>query len=123
MKCIICDGSLRCLYKDLYDDRYGAPGKFDIYKCQSCGFARIRPEILKKNLSNFYEKYYPLSSVSSNEVVNSANPYLSIKDFILGTNNVCHKYAVKGQTVLDVGSGSGQSVYELKLKGCEGFGI
>ena len=58
MNCKICGKKTSLFYSDLYDDRYGAPGVYAVYRCQKCGFGRIDPVLEKTKIGQFYKDYY-----------------------------------------------------------------
>lgn len=103
-KCIVCDSSCNLLYNGLFDDRYGAPGYFSIYRCKKCGFGRTLPTIKRTEIGNLYKKYYQPSSLSVQDVERSK--FIISKFFLLlmGVDNTAHRHINKGSDVLDVGS-------------------
>lgn len=118
-QCNICGDITYLKYKSLFDDRHGYPKKFDIYKCFNCGFMQTQPQLTERQLTNIYTKYYPKRDIDIDSVVNNAKNIPTkqeIKDKGLKTN--CHYSTKKGQTVLDIGCGTCQSLLEIKrLKG------
>lgn len=42
----------------LRDDRFGAPGSFDIWQCSGCGLEQTWPQPAKEELRRLYETYY-----------------------------------------------------------------
>lgn len=122
--CTICHSKTELIYKDLFDDRYGAPGKHSIYRCIKCGFARIFPGIAKNNrLGKFYSKYYPLLSVSPDLLQKSVKIYPNWLLWLRGNNNTAHYHIKPNSTVLDIGSGSGLSLLEIEKLGSEAYGV
>jgi SAM-dependent methyltransferase len=109
--------------RNMFDDRYGAPGLYTIYKCEECGFGRTKPELKKTQIGSFYRKYYPLSKTNAKEVRESAYDLPYFLSWIWGLNNSAHKYIKKTSNVLDIGSGSGVSLLEIKKMGAKGFGV
>jgi len=123
MKCTICKGKTKSLHNNLYDDRYGAPGNFSINCCKKCGFCRIDPVLNKDKIGKFYQKYYPLSSLKVTDVKKSINNFPKFVNWIMGTNNITHRYIDKNSNVLDVGSASGVSLLEIKKLGGNAYGV
>jgi 2-polyprenyl-3-methyl-5-hydroxy-6-metoxy-1,4-benzoquinol methylase len=123
MKCLICGGKAQKSIKNLFDDRYGAPGKYNVFKCTKCGFGRLDPVLKEKEIGNFYAKYYPLSTFTKDEVLKSSHPFLNFKDWFYGVDNIAHKYVKGGAEVLDIGSASGLSLIEIKQLGAAAYGV
>lgn len=114
---------MKIQHRGLFDDRYGAPGKHNIYECKNCGFGKIHPELSRKKIGQFYKKYYPLPSLTSQKIRKQAKKNNPLKSWIFGTNNVCHTHAKPGEKVLDIGSASGVSLLEIKLLGAKAYGV
>jgi len=123
-KCKICDSSLFIFVKDIFDDRHGYPGRFDIYRCDSCGFGQTVPEIPEDKISEIYTRYYPRRHIQVEELKN--NP-VHVKPPVLrwwfGINNTAHYHVKKGTRVLDIGCGDCTSIREINAMGAEGYGI
>lgn len=122
-KCMICGDKTSLFLTELYDDRYGAPGKYSIYKCLNCGFGRLYPLLNKKIISKFYSKYYPLGYETVKSVMSSAKRSNKFLNWLNGTRHIAHYYVTVDSDVLDVGSGSGVSLLEIKNLGGRAFGV
>lgn len=109
--------------EDLYDDRYGAIGRYNIYKCQNCGFGQTFPGLKKHEVDKFYSKLYPLASYSVEKVKESVDLPNEFISWLFGIDNTCHRYIKKKAKVLDIGSGTGVSLIEIKKLGGEAYGI
>jgi len=123
IKCKICRSDSKSFLKNLFDDRYGYKGFFDVYKCINCGFIQTEPALKDDELSDLYTNYYPRQNLSSKEVMASINKDSKWKRWFLGINNTTHFYINKKAKVLDIGCGSGVSLLEIKEKGAEAYGI
>jgi 2-polyprenyl-3-methyl-5-hydroxy-6-metoxy-1,4-benzoquinol methylase len=123
MKCSICHfhGALRS-YLDLYDDRYGYPGKFSVFQCSSCGHKQLKADFTSEQLSELYTSYYPRSSFDLQQY----QPYQDVNGFNTWLNgNYCSAYLwiPKNVRVLDIGCGFGESLGYHTSRGCEAYGV
>ena len=121
--CQICSTKTVVKYKGLYDDRYGAKGKHNIYICQKCGFGKTTPGISKKEIGKFYKKHYPLSRVDINKLTKQPTIPSKLITWLKGLNHTTHYQAKKGQKVLDIGCGSCRSLVEIKSLGVKAYGV
>lgn len=120
---MICKSSYKISQKNLSDDRYGAPGKYSIYKCKNCGFGRTKPVLDQKDIGQFYAKYYPLESITAEQVKKEINIKPRWLAWLIGTSNTAHWWIKPKSSVLDIGSASGISLMEIKKLGGEAYGV
>lgn len=123
MYCVICGGKLKKNHSDLFDDRYGAPGTYSIYSCKKCCFAMTCQSLSKNKIGKFYEKYYPLSKYNAKSVKSNAKVWNKFLAWLMGVDNTTHWKIRLNSKVLDIGSGSGQSLLEIKMLGGKGYGV
>lgn len=124
LKCKICESPLLPFEKDIFDDRHGYPGKFDIYRCESCGFGQTIPEIPEDRISEIYTRYYPRRTIQVEDMKNSpAYVKPSVVRWWFGIDNTAHYHVKKGTKVLDIGCGDCTSIREINAMGAEGYGI
>lgn len=121
--CIICQGKTKLFFPDLFDDRYGAPGKYSIYRCVKCGFGTIYPILSKEKIGRFYARYYPLDRLDASQIIQSASVPNRFSTWLDGTDNIAHRYITCGSSVLDIGSASGVSLLEIEKLGGNAFGV
>lgn len=122
--CRLCNGKLSVHLKKYFDDRHGSPGKFDIYICSSCGLGKTYPELKPVEVQNLYSDYYPRQHINVDDIDISDYRLPNIK--VLRKKGLLmnsHLHVKKGSKVLDVGSGVGYSLLELKNMGCHPYGI
>lgn len=122
-KCIVCGRTTKAFAINLFDDRYGSLGYYSVNKCRYCGFGRTDPTIAKRKIGEFYKKYYPLSSVNANEIKKSAKVINPLLAWLTGLNSTAYWRIRKNSDVLDIGSGSGISLLEIKKLGARAYGI
>lgn len=124
-RCKICKSPTSLFIKDIFDDRHGYPGRFDIYRCATCGFGQTVPEIPADKVGDIYTRYYPRKNNIDIEAVKN-NPVQIMSPFKrwwMGINNTAHYHIKEGVKVLDVGCGDCTSIREINAQGAEGYGI
>ena len=122
-KCPICSSKLHLLIEGLFDDRYGAPGIHSIYQCESCKYALTKPGLKRKDIGRFYAKYYPHSQANPAKISGNPYPPSKLMAWMLGLGHTCHWATQEGQTVLDIGSGTGRSLIEIRALGGDPYGV
>ncbi len=123
MNCRICKSPTKLFLKELYDDRYGAKGFHNIYRCEKCGYGITSPGIKKQDIGKFYAKHYPLALYSADQVRKMANLPPMFASWLKGTDNMSHWYVKKDKKVLDIGSGSCLSLLEIQKLGGKAYGV
>jgi 2-polyprenyl-3-methyl-5-hydroxy-6-metoxy-1,4-benzoquinol methylase len=122
--CKICGKDAGLKYKNLYDNRHGYRGKFNIFQCRACGFMQTEPQLTFGKLSSVYTSYYPKRNADLDGIV-LASKNMPAKEEISrkGLGTTCHFQAKKKQKVLDIGCGTCQSLLEIKKIGAEAWGL
>lgn len=124
--CKICGQSSRVLHENLFDDRYGYPGKFSVYRCSACGFGQTEPLLTPEALGKLYTDYYPRKNITVDEVRRSITwrpgKLARWKRWLQGVNNTCHYHVTPKTKVLDIGCGNGASLLEIQAQGAEAVG-
>jgi SAM-dependent methyltransferase len=127
--CKICASRATLYLDDLFDDRHGYRGRFQIYRCTRCGFGQTSPEIPQDQIADLYTHYYPRKNLSIEEL--NVRPLRMRSSFVRwcqGVNNTAHYHIPKRgrdtrRRVLDIGCGDCTSLREIELLGCEAHGI
>lgn len=124
-KCKICGGKLSKFITDIFDDRHGYPGRFDIFRCTACGFGQTVPEIPEDKIGEIYTKYYPRKNAIEAESLKNQPIQLipPLKRWWMGINNTAHYHIRNRAKVLDIGCGDCTSIREINAMGSEGYGI
>lgn len=126
IQCKLCQGTMQLWYPQLFDDRYGYPGYFDVYRCAACDFAQITPEPAEEDLVTLYTDYYPRKEMTAQQVRQQA--FFSgtwqqrLKNYYTGVNNACQRHVSPNTDVLDIGCGSGASLLEIQQQGARAYG-
>lgn len=125
--CIACGTKSELLYEQMFDDRYGYPGQFDVYQCPRCKQAQTTPLLRNEDLSPLYGGYYPRREIDVPALVrqlgNPADPQEKRRRALNGTDNQGQYCAQPGMTVLDYGCGAGVSIMEARALGADAYGI
>jgi SAM-dependent methyltransferase len=56
--CLLCGRECRTVVTGLFDDRFGAPGTFDVIQCPECGLWRTWPMLMVWQFKDLYEQFY-----------------------------------------------------------------
>lgn len=124
--CEKCGSPRDLLRADLFDDRYGYPGRFATWECPKCETALLVPAPDESDLARIYTEYYPRRNLSVEAVVRSAKFRGTngdrVRAFWMGTDLNCHYHAKRGERVLEVGSGTGTALLELRNCAIEAVG-
>jgi 2-polyprenyl-3-methyl-5-hydroxy-6-metoxy-1,4-benzoquinol methylase len=118
MQCPMCNDAA-FLNLQLYDDRYGFEGLFDVYQCQSCLHTFVDTTFTDDQISNLYTAYYPRLSIT--EVV--APRLRGFRSWLDNGNSYACQYVLPDTKVLDIGCGAGEKLMYLKTIGCDAIGI
>jgi 2-polyprenyl-3-methyl-5-hydroxy-6-metoxy-1,4-benzoquinol methylase len=125
--CIACSGENQTYIDEIWDDRYGSPGKFSILKCVSCGQMVTSPLLAEADLPALYSRYYPRGNPDMVAIKREADAVLLPDAAQIrhrnGTDNQGHYFVQPGQKVLDIGCGSCISLLEIRNLGGDPWGI
>ena len=58
VSCLLCGGETSRVIEELIDNRFGAPGAWDIHHCRACGLDQTAPRPDAATLKRLYETYY-----------------------------------------------------------------
>ena len=110
------------VYDDLYDDRYGYPGRQTLFGCRACGHRFLGATFTDDELSALYGEYYPRAVLR----LDTFKPFRELHGFrtwLEGEYASAYRWVPKGVSVLDVGCGFGQTLAYHAERGCDAHGI
>src|SRR4029078_2309986 len=61
--CPICGGPSQLMYGDLYDDRYGYPGHYELRSCDRCRPRPLVTSLSEADISELYRTRYPRAEI------------------------------------------------------------
>lgn len=122
MNCPICHAVAVIAQNGLYDDRYGYPGLFDLFRCTNCGHKFLDCEMSPAQLGELYTNYYPrrtfdLAQFSPHQEAGGFGAWFN------GLYSSAFRAVPKNVRVLDVGCGFGQTLAYHTARGCEVYGV
>jgi len=56
--CLMCGAPSRLVLTGLFDDRFGAPGTYEVRECLGCGLEQTWPQPSAAELKRLYEEFY-----------------------------------------------------------------
>lgn len=127
MCCPVCEGYSFVLGREIFDDRYGEPNRYHLARCAACGHVTTYPRLRESDLPGLYGTFYPRKNINADDVaieaVKAKRDLARLVRWWNGTDNQGQYSARTGETMLDVGCGSGTSLLEAKALGATAFGI
>jgi 2-polyprenyl-3-methyl-5-hydroxy-6-metoxy-1,4-benzoquinol methylase len=138
-ECPIClNKNIKFLFNQR-DKNLGIPDKFSLWKCTNCKGIFLNPQPSGKESEKFYPKkeYYSLDKIRTEQYSMKTRIKLKLYNIYFSENkNILRriifspiKFIIRGTRIrkriklLDIGSGSGQFLYEMKTLGLDVYGI
>lgn len=122
MACPVCNNPINKIKFSVFDDRYGYPGRFQLYHCRACRHYFLEHSFTTGDLTELYTTYYPRSEIS----VDQYAPHRETRGFgvwIKGSRSSAFRWVPQNVRVLDIGCGFGQSLGYHQARGCEAHGV
>lgn len=120
--CPICNSSVKSFLSQVYDDRYGFSGLFEIRQCLECGHKFLAVNFTPELLTRLYTDFYPRSTFE----VEQYQPSPEVKGFtawLNGERRSAYCWVPKNVRVLDIGCGFGETLGYHKTRGCDVYGV
>lgn len=120
--CPICGSATSLRHGDMYDDRYGYPGLFEVRRCTSCGHCHTRADFDVAELSRLYTQYYPRAAfeVEQYRVPRESRGFGA---WWSGERCAAFRWIPSGVRVLDIGCGLCETLGYHRSRGCEAYGV
>ena len=116
-RCAICSGATKP-EAELFDDRYGFPGRHVLQRCGSCGHRMLDARMDADQIANLYTRYYPRSSFD----IEAWQTPEAVSDFLTwwrGLKASAFRWVPPNVRVLDIGCGFGESLGYHRARGCD----
>jgi 2-polyprenyl-3-methyl-5-hydroxy-6-metoxy-1,4-benzoquinol methylase len=118
--CPICAGAALPWHR-LYDDRYGYPGHFELYRCRDCGHGALAGEFPPERLRELYTHYYPRAAMDLDQL-QPLRKAGGLSGWLDGELSSAAFWVPTGVRVLDIGCGNGATLGYHQSRGCEAQG-
>jgi len=121
MNCIICSSeTVKCF--DVFDDRYGYPGFFELVECTACGHKMLKAFFSKEELTRLYTVFYPRSTfdLSNFQQVPAPGGLIS---WLNGVRRSAYAWVPRNVRILDIGCGFGETLAYHRARGCDVYGV
>ena len=122
LRCAICGGACRPFLDQLYDDRHGYPGRFDLAECAGCGHRQLDAKFTDAELVRLYSDYYPRRVTPAADFA----PHRETRGpraWLDGDASGAFRWVPPRVRVLDIGSGAGRALAYHQARGCEAWGV
>jgi 2-polyprenyl-3-methyl-5-hydroxy-6-metoxy-1,4-benzoquinol methylase len=107
---------------EVWDDRYGYSGSFQILECTECSHAFLEGEFSSQQLRDLYSNYYPRATFD----LKAYQPYQETSGFkawLDGDKSATFRWVPSNVRVLDIGCGFGESLGYYQSRGCDAYGV
>jgi SAM-dependent methyltransferase len=125
--CIACGTTMAEYLSSMFDDRYGYPSYFSVFRCPACRQMQTEPLLRDAELPALYANYYPRRQIDIDALLHQVGEpgtrRARIRRWWSGTDNQGHYAAGPGAKVLDYGCGAGLSLLELRELGADAYGL
>ena len=122
MFCPICSSDRTVRRRELYDDRHGYPGLFDLYQCRECGHGYLRPALPPETLATLYTEYYPRARFDVSRYC-PAEERRGFRSWLRGDRRSAYMWVPQRVRVLDIGCGMAETLGYHRARGCEVSGV
>jgi 2-polyprenyl-3-methyl-5-hydroxy-6-metoxy-1,4-benzoquinol methylase len=124
--CGACGAGCQPILTDLYDDRFGAPGIFDIVKCTECGLEQTAPQPTGDQLKKLYERFYNFEGESDTFYTRVREWFLSsslYKLWLQLDGDISFHLRQGKRKLLDIGCNEGRTLSQYARNGFQAEGL
>ncbi len=125
--CPVCEGSDSVVLREACDDRYGQPDLFALVVCKQCGHCMTAPRLQESDFGTLYGTYYPRKHAVAADIRREASRavmrFARVKRWWMGADNQGQYSVRRGESMLDIGCGSGLSLMEAQALGAQACGV
>jgi len=124
--CMLCDGRLDMLVKDLYDTRFGIKKNYDLSICTACSANQLSSPPSSDQLKVLYEKYYNfegLKQESYNRIRSGFLQSLLYHIWLTIDGDISFHNQKGSGRLLDVGCNEGRGLSIYQKNGFEAEGL
>ena len=108
---------------ELFDDRYGHPGRFRLQRCTGCGHRFLAgADFTDAEIQSLYTTYYPRCTLQLEDYRPHA-PRSGFQAWLDGAKASAFRWVPPAVRILDIGCGFGQSLGYHVARGCEAWGV
>lgn len=127
LSCPVCEAVDVSPLREAFDDRYGQPDLFMLVTCNGCGHVMTSPRLAETDLGPLYGTYYPRKHANVADIQHQAHlsvtRFAGLRRWWMGTDNQGQYAARRGESMLDIGCGSGLSLLEARALGASARGV
>ena len=120
--CLLCQSEAVCHIENIYDDRYGFPGTFQVARCKKCDHKFLQDPGASADGNSLYSDYYPRKSAPKGKI-EAALDLGGLPGWWLGERSSAFRWVPENTSVLDIGCGFGESLVYHRARGTTAVGI
>jgi 2-polyprenyl-3-methyl-5-hydroxy-6-metoxy-1,4-benzoquinol methylase len=125
-RCILCGAGLEPVLAGLTDDRFGAPGTYDVARCTACGVEQTVPRPSPEALKALYEAHYNFGGSGTSAYARLRQGLLdsfAYRLWLALDGDVSFHTRRGGGRLLDVGCNEGRGLARFRRAGFDAEGV
>lgn len=119
--CPVCAGDVQPT-ATVFDDRYGYPGRFQVFLCSTCGHRALDAGLPAAEVERLYTNFYPRSTFDA-DAWQPAVPVPRAVEWWQGLRASAFRWVPRNVRVLDIGCGFGEALGYHRARGCDAHGV